>query len=75
MLLKVISIPEGVYYRGHFRATTAWSKVGKKKGEGDSIIAHEGGPHGIEELDKPFLERAASGKNNETALQMRPAKV
>lgn len=27
MLRRIISIPEGVYYRGRFRATTAWSKV------------------------------------------------
>jgi hypothetical protein len=54
----------------------AWSKVSKRKGEGDSIIAiaDEQGSHGIEEPDRPLLERVVSGKTNTTALQMRPAK-
>jgi hypothetical protein len=74
MLRKLISIPEGVYYRGRFRATMAWSKVSKRRGEGDSIIADEQGSHGIEEPDRPLLDRVVSGKTNTTALQMRPAK-
>ena len=72
MLRKVINIPEGVYYRGRFRATTAWSPVSKRKGEGDSIIADVEGSHGIDEPDRPLLERVVSGKTNTTALQMRP---
>jgi hypothetical protein len=52
----------------------AWSKVSKRRGEGDSIIADEQGSHGIEEPDRPLLERVVSGKTNTTALQMRPAK-
>lgn len=73
MLRKVISIPEGVYYRGRFRATLACSKVSKIRGEGDSVIADEEGSHGIDEPDRPLLERVVSGKTNTTALQMRSA--
>jgi len=72
MLRKVTSIPEGVYYRGRFRATMAWSKVSKRKSEGDSIIADVEGSHGIDEPDRPLLEKVVSGKTNATALQMRP---
>jgi len=73
MLRKIISIPEGVYYRGRFRATTAWSEVSKRKGEGDSTIADQEGPYGLDEPDRPLLERAVSGETYTTALQMRPA--
>jgi hypothetical protein len=73
MLRKIISIPEGVYYRGRFRATTAWSKVSQRKGEGDSTIADEQGTHGIDEPNRPILERVVSGKTGTKALQMRPS--
>jgi len=72
VLRRIISIPEGVYYRGRFRATTAWSKASKRKGEGDSTIVDEEGPYGLDEPDRPLLERVASGKTYTTALQMRP---
>ncbi len=37
---KMISIPEGVYYRGRFRATMVWSKVSKDR-RGDAVDAIE----------------------------------
>lgn len=33
MHLRIISVPEGIYYRGRFRAAVAWSKVGKGGGK------------------------------------------
>ncbi len=74
MLRKIIGIPEGAYYRGRFRATTAWSKVSKRKGEEDSILADEEGTHYVDDLDRPLLERVVSGRTRTKALQMRPAK-
>lgn len=73
MLRKIISIPEGAYYRGRFRATTAWSKVSKRKGEADSMLADEEVTHRIDDLDRPLLERVVSGRTRTKALQMRPA--
>jgi hypothetical protein len=43
MLRRIISIPEGAYYRGRFRATTAWSKVCKDRTE-DAVDAAEDMP-------------------------------
>jgi hypothetical protein len=74
MLRKVISIPEGVYYRGRFRTTTAWSKASKRRVEGDSTIVDEEDPHRTDAADRPLLERVVSGKTGTEALQMRPAK-
>ena len=73
MLRKIVGIPEGVYYRGRYRATTAWSKVSKRKGEGDSTIADEEGTHGIDEPARPLLERVVSAKTGTKALQVRLA--
>jgi hypothetical protein len=73
MLRKIIGIPEGAYYRGRFRATTAWSKVSQRRGEGDSIIVDEEGPYGPEEPDRPLLERLVAGKTRTKPLQMKPA--
>ena len=73
MLRKIISIPEGAYYRGRFRATTAWSKVSKRKGDEDSMLADEEGAHCIDDLDRSLLERVVSGRTRMKALQMRPA--
>lgn len=75
MLRKAISIPEGVYYRGRFRATTVWSKVSRREGEDNSAIVAEERPHGVGEPDGVLRERAASGKTNMSALHMRPAKT
>jgi hypothetical protein len=68
MLRKVISIPEGVYYRGRFRATVAWPNVGRRKGEGDSVAADEKDRHTIQELDEPLPLEAVSGKAKTAAL-------
>jgi hypothetical protein len=73
MLRKVISIPEGVYYRGRFRATTAWSKVSRREGEDNSAIADEERPPIIDEEGWALRKRALSGKTNTSALHMRPA--
>ena len=73
MLRKVISIPEGVYYRGRFRATTVWSKVSKREGEDDPAIVDEETPHSIDEPDGVLRERVISGKTRMLALHIRPA--
>jgi hypothetical protein len=73
MLRKIIRIPEGAYYRGRFRATTAWSKVSKRIGERGSATADEEDSHVVEEADMTLLDRVASGKTRTRALQMRPA--
>jgi hypothetical protein len=73
MLRKIIRIPEGAYYRGRFRATTAWSKASMREGEGDSVLASEEGAHRIDDLDRPLLERVIPGRTRTKALQMRPA--
>ncbi len=73
MLRKIISIPEGAYYRGRFRATTEWSKVSNRKGKRDSTIGDEEDSYGIDSSGGPLLERAVSGKTRAMALQMRPA--
>jgi hypothetical protein len=73
MMRRIISIPEGVYYRGRFRATIVWSKVSRRDGEDNAATVDEERPHGIEEPDKPLRERAISGKTKTSALHMRPA--
>ena len=73
MLREIISIPEGVYYRGRFRATTAWSKASQRKGEADSTIVDEEGPYGLDEPARPLLERLVAGKTRTKPLQMKPA--
>jgi hypothetical protein len=60
MLRKIISIPEGVYYRGRFRATTVWSKASRREGEDNPAIVGEERPHGIDEPDRVLRERAVS---------------
>jgi len=74
VLRKVISIPEGVYYRGRFRATTVWSKVSRREGEDDSEIVGEQRPLSIDEPEGALRERATSGKTKASSLHMRPAK-
>jgi hypothetical protein len=73
MLRKVISIPEGVYYRGRFRATTAWSKVSGRESMDNQVIVDEEEPRGIDEPDRVLRERAISGKLKMAALHLRPA--
>ncbi|MBN2100048.1 MAG: hypothetical protein JW753_10685 [Dehalococcoidia bacterium] len=72
MLRKLISVPEGVYYRGRFRATTVWSKVSRREGEDNSAIVDEEGTHGVDEPDRVLRKRVISGKNNTSTLHMRP---
>lgn len=73
MLRRIISIPEGVYYRGRFRATTVWSKVSRRESADDPVIVDEEKPHSIDEPDRVLRERAISGKTKASALHMRPA--
>ena len=73
MLRRIISIPEGVYYRGRFRATTAWSKVSGREGEDSPATVDEERPHSIDEPDRVIRERVISGKTKMSALHMRPA--
>lgn len=75
MLRRIISIPEGVYYRGRFRATTAWSKVSGREDEDNLTIVDEEAPHGIDDPDRMFRERGISGrtKTKMPVLQVRPA--
>jgi hypothetical protein len=73
MLRRVISIPEGVYYRGRFRATTVWSKVSRREGEDNPVVADEERLHSIDESDVVVRERVISGKTKMSTLHMRPA--
>jgi hypothetical protein len=73
MLRKIISIPEGVYYRGRFRATIAWSKVSRRRGEGDSPAADVGASQAINEPDRLLQERALPARTKPSGLQVRPA--
>ena len=73
MLRKIISIPEGVYYRGRFRASLAWSKVSLRGGEGDSPTADEAASQAINEPDRLLQERALLAKTKTSGLQARPA--
>ena len=51
----------------------AWSKVSQRKGEADSTIVDEEGPYGLDEPDRPLLERLVAGKTRTKPLQMKPA--
>ncbi len=73
MLRKVISIPEGVYYRGRFRATMVWSKVSRREGEDNAATVDEERPHSIDEPERALRERVISGKTKMSALNVRPA--
>lgn len=73
MLRKIISIPEGVYYRGRFRATTAWSKVSGMGSEDNPAILDQERPHGTDDPDRMPRERAVSGRGKTRSLQVRPA--
>jgi hypothetical protein len=73
MLRRIMNIPEGVYYRGRFRATTAWSKVSKKTGRDDSEAVVDGGKlQGVDVPDRLGTERRATGRKESTSLHMRP---
>ena len=73
MLRKIISIPEGVYYRGRFRASTAWSKVSRRRGEGDSPVADVGASQAIDAPEGPLQERALLAKTKTSGLQVWPS--
>jgi hypothetical protein len=73
MLRKIISIPEGVYYRGRFRATIAWSKVSRRRGEGDLPSEDVGASQAINEPDRLLQDRALLAKTKTSGLQARPA--
>jgi hypothetical protein len=73
MLRKVISIPEGVYYRGRFRATIVWSKVSRRDGEDNEATVDEERPRSIDEPEGALRGRVISGKTKMSALNVRPA--
>jgi len=73
MLRKIISIPEGVYYRGRFRATTVWSKVSRREGEDNAATVDEERPRSIDEPEGELRGRVISGKTKIPALNVRPA--
>jgi hypothetical protein len=72
MLRKIISIPEGVYYRGRFRASLAWSKVSRRRGEGDSVVEEEEVSRGIDAPEALLRERTVSARIEPRSLQVRP---
>ena len=74
MLRKIISIPEGVYYRGRFRATMTWSKVTRRRGEGDSVVDEEEGSRGIAAPEGPLRERTVSARTEPRSLQVWPSR-
>jgi len=74
MLWKVIGIPEGVYYRGRFRATTVWSRANKKRNEGDTMTPDQKGAHTVDQLARPLLEWPASEQANTVGVPVKPAK-
>jgi hypothetical protein len=74
MLRKVISIPEGVYYRGRFRATIVWSKVSRRGGEDNAATVDEERPCSIDELEGALRQRVISGKTKMSDLNVRPAR-
>ena len=73
MLRKIISIPEGVYYRGRFRATMVWSKVSRREGEDNAATVDEERPRSIDEPEEALRGRVISGKTKIPALNVRPA--
>jgi hypothetical protein len=74
MLRKVISIPEGVYYRGRFRATIVWSKVSRRGGEDNAATVDEERPRSIDEPEGALRQRVISGKTKMSDLNVRPAR-
>ena len=73
MMRKVISIPEGVYYRGRFRATIVWSKVSRRDGEDNEATVDEERPRSIYGPEGALRGRVISGKTKMSALNVRPA--
>lgn len=73
MLRKITSIPEGVYYRGRFRATMVWSKVSRREGEDNAATVDEERPRSTDEPEGALRERVISGKTMISALNVRPA--
>jgi hypothetical protein len=71
-LRRIISIPEAVYYRGRFRASVAWTKVGRPEGDGDSPAPDEG-VQPVEEAVRPLRERLLPARTDKLGLQARPA--
>jgi len=72
MLRQIISIPEGVYYRGRFRASMAWSKVTRRKGEGDLVVEEEGS-RGIDAPEGPLREKTVSASTEPRSLLVWPS--
>jgi hypothetical protein len=73
MLRRIIGIPEVVYYRGRFRASLAWPKVGHGDGEGDSAALDEGAPQVTREADRLLRDRPLPARTDKLGLQVRPA--
>lgn len=75
MLRRIVNIPEGVYYRGRFRATVAWSKVSGSDGEDIAVIHGEKRTRAAGEADKALRERGMPGKTRIPALHVAPAEL
>lgn len=62
MLRRIIGLPEAVYYRGRFRASVAWTKVGHEPGRGDWTAPDEAAQQNAREGDRPLRERLLPGR-------------
>jgi hypothetical protein len=73
MLRRIIGIPEAVYYRGRFRASVAWPKVGRGNGKGDSAALDEGTSQVTREADRMLRDRPLPTRTDKLGLQVGPA--
>jgi hypothetical protein len=69
MLQEILALPEGVYYRGRFRATTAWSKVSQGRRGSGSNTGDDEGSQGDSVPGSLLVDRLSARKNETAGMQ------